>query len=462
MLKTRVRVTSCVLWLVFTVLGFYSPNPASAETYTATATERDFYFTVSEPTMLTLRTYAQQNGIDSMLWLYDDQNNVVIANDDHFGLDSYINYQMQANVTYRLRAGVCCGDPERWYGTSYTIDPNLEPAIVSTTTVPPTTTTTTLPLPENANWSMVNENDTLELAAPNGFVFSEVLFASYGTPNGQNGRWTIGNCHAQNSVSIVEQYVIGQSYASVPANNSVFGDPCGGTPKRLAVTALYAPAPTTTTTSSTTTTTTSTTVAPTTTTTVVVFPTYVAPSTSTTSSTTTTYVPTTTVASTTVPPVSSTAPSTTTVPAVPETTTTSLVPETFPSTTTIAPSQTIAQGIDASEALAIVTTAAALQELTASEADKVFEAVEVSELSDQQAEALVEAVQDAPEEVRAAFEDQINVFEGKFDKYVPLGSVINVGQRKVLIAATGVLFMAPTVSVSSSTSGSQSNSRRKN
>lgn len=103
-----------------------------------------------------------------------------------------------------------------------------------------------------------------------------------------------------------------------------------------------------------------------------------------------------------------------------------------------------------------------MQELTAQEAETAFAAVEVSELSEEQAVELIEAVQDAPEEVRAAFEQEVNVFDNKFNTYVPLGSTINVGQRKVLIAATGVLFMAPTVSVSSSTSGSSSSdSRRK-
>lgn len=449
MLKTRVRVTSCFLWVVLTMLGFYSPNPVKAETYTATSETRDFYFTVAEPTMLTLRTYAQQNGIDSMLWLYEGEN-IVASNDDHFGLDSYINYQMQANITYRLRAGVCCGDPERWYGSSYTIDPNLEPAIISTTTVPPTTTTT-LPLPDNANWSMVNENGTLELAAPDGFVFSEVLFASYGTPNGQNGRWAIGNCHAQNSVSIVEQYVIGQNYASVPANNSVFGDPCGGTPKRLAVTALYAPAPTTTTTTSTTSTTTTTEAPqppPTTTLVSTTIPllSVLVPSSS---STSTVPVTTTSVTSTTLPQTTTT--TTTTSTTLPEQTTSTTIPVT----------EVISNGIEPEEAVLIVTSAETLQKLSSDQAVEVFDALEVEELSSEEAEALIEAVQDAPEEVRAAFESEVNVFDNKFNSYVPIGSNINVGQRKVLVAASGVLFMAPAVTVSSSTSGTQSDSRSK-
>lgn len=97
--------------------------------------------------------------------------------------------------------------------------------------------------------------------------------------------------------------------------------------------------------------------------------------------------------------------------------------------------------------------------MTAEQATEIFDAVEVSDLSDEQADQLIEAVQDAPEEVRAAFEDTINVFDNKFNSYVPIGSNINVGQRKVLVAATGVLFAAPAVSVSSSSSGAQSDSR---
>jgi hypothetical protein len=122
----------------------------------------------------------------------------------------------------------------------------------------------------------------------------------------------------------------------------------------------------------------------------------------------------------------------------------------------------IEEGVSTEEATALATNPEILNEITEEQATEIFDAVEVSELSEEQATALVEAVQDAPEEVRAAFEDEINVFEGKFESYVPLGSVINVGQRKALIAATGVLFMAPAVSVSSSTSSSTpSNSSRK-
>lgn len=110
------------------------------------------------------------------------------------------------------------------------------------------------------------------------------------------------------------------------------------------------------------------------------------------------------------------------------------------------------------QALALATSAEALQELSATQAEEVFDAVDVEELTDEQAEALIEAVQDAPDDVRAAFEDEINVFGGKFETYVPLGSTVNVAARKVIVAASGVLFMAPTVAVSSSTTSSTSTS----
>ncbi|MEZ0130161.1 choice-of-anchor D domain-containing protein, partial [Flavobacterium sp. LBUM151] len=88
--------------------------------------------------------------------------------------------------------------------------------------------------------NMVNEGSVLSLTAPSG-VFTNVLFASYGTPAGSCGSFTMGGCNASNSVSAVSSYLLGQSSANISADNGVFGDPCGGTPKRLAVEAAYGP-----------------------------------------------------------------------------------------------------------------------------------------------------------------------------------------------------------------------------
>ena len=88
-------------------------------------------------------------------------------------------------------------------------------------------------------YGTVNENGTLNLSAPANATITSVSFASYGTPNGSDGNYTIGGCHATNSQTIVENYCVGNNSCSIPAKNAVFGDPCGGTYKRLYVKVYY-------------------------------------------------------------------------------------------------------------------------------------------------------------------------------------------------------------------------------
>ena len=88
------------------------------------------------------------------------------------------------------------------------------------------------------------EGGTVSISAPSGKVFTNIVFASYGTPNGSCGGFTIdGTCNATNSVSIVGAILIGQNSGSVDANNGVFGDPCPGTVKRLYIEAAYGTLP---------------------------------------------------------------------------------------------------------------------------------------------------------------------------------------------------------------------------
>lgn len=91
------------------------------------------------------------------------------------------------------------------------------------------------------------------------------------------------------------------------------------------------------------------------------------------------------------------------------------------------------------QALTVVTSAAVLATISQEQAEQVFDALNVDELTDSQAAALVEAVQQAPTEVRQAFEQQINVFGGKFDSYVPVGSSVPVSVRRTLVAVTATL-----------------------
>jgi hypothetical protein len=85
----------------------------------------------------------------------------------------------------------------------------------------------------------VGENSTLTLTAPGGTVFTSVAFASYGNPGTGTTPYTLGACHAANSSTIVGSAFIGLNSASISGDNNVFGDPCVGTGKQLAVTLNY-------------------------------------------------------------------------------------------------------------------------------------------------------------------------------------------------------------------------------
>lgn len=136
------------------LLAILIGSPAKAESFTYSTTgPNDYYFFYSEPSTVKVRTYAQQFNIDSMLWLYDSDNNLIAENDDFFGLDSWIEVNVNPG-TYRLRTGVCCGNPDAWYGTSYQIEtvtvPFNAPSTATTTT---SSTTTTYDIPSTTTSS---------------------------------------------------------------------------------------------------------------------------------------------------------------------------------------------------------------------------------------------------------------------------------------------------------------------
>ncbi|WP_456315747.1 hypothetical protein, partial [Pseudomonas shirazensis] len=87
------------------------------------------------------------------------------------------------------------------------------------------------------------ENDgALTLTAPDGSVFINVKFASYGLPGGTSPNFTIGSCHAFNSRTVTTG-LLGNTSATIPASgsfNDTFGDPCYGIVKNYYVVATYA------------------------------------------------------------------------------------------------------------------------------------------------------------------------------------------------------------------------------
>ncbi|KAH9321651.1 hypothetical protein KI387_016290, partial [Taxus chinensis] len=79
----------------------------------------------------------------------------------------------------------------------------------------------------------------LHLQCPSsGQIISSIKFASFGTPSGECGSYTHGDCKTNNAISIVDQACIGHESCSVEVSEERFGDPCTGTTKTLVVEAI--------------------------------------------------------------------------------------------------------------------------------------------------------------------------------------------------------------------------------
>jgi len=105
-----------------------------------------------------------------------------------------------------------------------TESPTISPEPSESPTVSPEPTESPV-IDPNRIVLIVNEGDTLSYVAPEGYIISDIESASYGADNG---------CHAVDSLIIVEAAATTNSLI-ISADNGVFGDPCGGTYKRLSV-----------------------------------------------------------------------------------------------------------------------------------------------------------------------------------------------------------------------------------
>ena len=172
----------------------------------------------------------------------------------------------------------------------------------------------------------------------------------------------------------------------------------------------------------------------------------VGPST-TTSTTSTTSLPSSTSTS------SSSQPATTTSSTSSSTTTSTVIESTpgtnQPPTTVPEPTAPVTPDSEAQQLAAEVTEYLAtiepsdLEQLTSTEVDELIATIADAELTDDQAAVIAAVMTDAPDDVKQAFEDEINVFSGQFDVYVPVGSTVNVGQRRTLTAATAASSLLP-------------------
>jgi hypothetical protein len=100
-------------------------------------------------------------------------------------------------------------------------------------------------------------------------------------------------------------------------------------------------------------------------------------------------------------------------------------------------------GVTEEQATDFATSEKVLQSIDGDQATEVFDAVEISNLTTEEAAQLVEAVQDAPTEVRESMEEEINVFQGAIDTSVPLGSSLSVETRRSLIAVAAAITAIP-------------------
>jgi hypothetical protein len=66
-----------------------------------------------------------------------------------------------------------------------------------------------------------------------------------------------------------------------------------------------------------------------------------------------------------------------------------------------------------------------------------------SQLTQEVLAEVVEAINDAPDDVKEAFEAEVNVFGGATEQYVPAGSTITVEKRRTIIAVSAVVSTSP-------------------
>ena len=107
-------------------------------------------------------------------------------------------------------------------------------------------------------------------------------------------------------------------------------------------------------------------------------------------------------------------------------------------------------GIPSDQATELATSAKVLESVNGTQATEVFGALVVPEISSENGLAIVDAVQEAPVEVKESFEEELNVFAGVFDAYIPLDSSIDVGTRRSVIA---VNLVTSTVAIASAAGG---------
>ena len=415
------RITQSLQWSLIAIAIFPVPS-AKADTNPIITEITDFWFSYSEPTQFLAQTY-QSPGFESdpQLWLYnDDTGELIISNDDYIGLQSKIDLEVPAG-NYRLRAGTCCWEPDVWrdgitWNIQYELSFNGNP--VNTTTTIPETTTTWVP----TTTSTTSTTTTSTTIAPTTTVPVTEVPTTEATTTTEVSTTTNSPTTTEITSTTVADTVAPSTMPTTSQSVETVAPPQTSLTPTTTLSPFF-PTPLTTSSTSVPPTVTS---APTTTLPIITEP---------------TDSPTT---STNPPNEEITNPENPTLDISNE-----VVDELVSSITELSDEEIteLVESIDVGalteESISAVFSEEVLSELSDDQVTQLIDAIVPSELSDEQASALSEALTDAPDDVKEEFQDQINVFGGQFDNYVPTGSAVSVGARRAIVAATAVIFAMP-------------------
>jgi len=120
--------------------------------------------------------------------------------------------------------------------------------------------------------------------------------------------------------------------------------------------------------------------------------------------------------------------------------------EATPNQVTQIVSTILASEVTSQQAEQLVAAVEVLSAITGEQAQELFEAIEPAQLSESMAAVISDALNDpsVPAEVKEAFEEAINIFGNEgFDTYVPVDSAVTVAVRRTIIAGTTILVALP-------------------
>ena len=188
----------------------------------------------------TTRTYLSRTGGAGLKSVSGDGNSIELGNKPLYVGSSEAMEDSNAYIGEVLYYDHALTDAERtavldWLAQKWQIDsPCGDKSLGVVATCTPSTASTLC-------GKTASENDLLTLSCPPGSAIVDIPFASYGLPEGTCPNVQKGTCEAVESMDKVKAACLGKGTCSIVGGNSVFGDPCGGVKKTLAVRAICAP-----------------------------------------------------------------------------------------------------------------------------------------------------------------------------------------------------------------------------